>query len=164
MDSDTPGDEHSVTRIDFSPALFSSCSFLFPLPSPATGEKLWHMPLCEESYGEALKSKIADLANIGGKGGGSITAALFLKEFGTSSCQTSRKIFHSQPFRNRVICLTISLTGGKMRLQQSTRARGRTSTSLVRHSLTTFQPFSCKFIATVVVTPAFESKTNLTFA
>jgi leucyl aminopeptidase len=52
--------------------------------SAATGEKLWHMPLCEESYGEALKSKIADLANIGGKGGGSITAALFLKEFGKS--------------------------------------------------------------------------------
>lgn len=58
--------------------------------SAATGEKLWHMPLCEESYGEALKSKIADLANIGGKGGGSITAALFLKEFGKSSALFSK--------------------------------------------------------------------------
>jgi len=46
----------------------------------ATGEKMWQMPLAEE-YAEALKSKIADLKNIGGKGGGSITAALFLKEF-----------------------------------------------------------------------------------
>jgi hypothetical protein len=46
-----------------------------------SGEKMWHMPLCEESYGEQIKSKIADLKNIGGKGGGSITAALFLKEF-----------------------------------------------------------------------------------
>ncbi len=46
-----------------------------------SGEKMWHMPLCEESYGEMVKSKLADLKNIGGKGGGSITAALFLKEF-----------------------------------------------------------------------------------
>jgi leucyl aminopeptidase len=46
----------------------------------ATGEKIWPMPLPEE-YGEMIKSKIADLKNIGGKGGGSITAALFLKEF-----------------------------------------------------------------------------------
>jgi leucyl aminopeptidase len=46
-----------------------------------SGEKMWHMPLCEESYGEHVKSKLADLKNIGGKGGGSITAALFLKEF-----------------------------------------------------------------------------------
>jgi len=46
----------------------------------ATGEKMWQMPLPEE-YGEMIKSKIADLKNIGGKGGGSITAALFLKEF-----------------------------------------------------------------------------------
>jgi len=45
-----------------------------------TGEKAWHMPLAME-YAEALKSPIADLKNIGGKGGGSITAALFLKEF-----------------------------------------------------------------------------------
>ncbi len=36
------------------------------------------MPLPEE-YVENIKSKIADLKNIGVKGGGSITAALFLK-------------------------------------------------------------------------------------
>jgi len=46
----------------------------------SAGEKMWQMPLAEE-YAEAIKSKIADLKNIGGKGGGSITAALFLKEF-----------------------------------------------------------------------------------
>ena len=39
------------------------------------------MPLAPE-YAEQIKSPIADLANLGGpKGGGSITAALFLKEF-----------------------------------------------------------------------------------
>ena len=34
-----------------------------------------------EEYEESIKSKIADIKNIGGKGGGSITAALFLKHF-----------------------------------------------------------------------------------
>ncbi|GJQ14310.1 hypothetical protein GpartN1_g6101.t1 [Galdieria partita] len=44
------------------------------------GEKLWRMPLVNE-YMESLKSKIADLKNVGGRAGGSITAALFLREF-----------------------------------------------------------------------------------
>jgi leucyl aminopeptidase len=38
------------------------------------------MPL-EQNYKELIKSSIADLKNIGSKGGGSITAALFLEEF-----------------------------------------------------------------------------------
>lgn len=39
------------------------------------------MPL-EERYRESIKSKLADVKNIAGiKGGGSITAALFLQEF-----------------------------------------------------------------------------------
>ena len=46
----------------------------------AAGENLWQMPLAEE-YEETIKSKIADLKNIGGPGAGSITAALFLKHF-----------------------------------------------------------------------------------
>lgn len=45
-----------------------------------TGEKLWRMPLVPE-YGEQIKSKIADLKNVGARPGSSITAALFLKEF-----------------------------------------------------------------------------------
>jgi leucyl aminopeptidase len=44
------------------------------------GEKMWHMPLDDE-YKELLKSPYADLANIGGRWGGAITAAYFLKEF-----------------------------------------------------------------------------------
>lgn len=44
------------------------------------GEKLWRMPL-EDSYLEQLKSPVADYKNTGGRMGGSITAALFLKEF-----------------------------------------------------------------------------------
>jgi leucyl aminopeptidase len=46
----------------------------------AAGEKLWRMPF-EEKYFEGLKSGIADFKNTGPRGGGSITAALFLKQF-----------------------------------------------------------------------------------
>jgi leucyl aminopeptidase len=44
------------------------------------GEKLWRMPM-EEKYFEGLKSGIADMKNTGPRAGGSITAALFLKQF-----------------------------------------------------------------------------------
>ncbi|UBF25525.1 leucyl aminopeptidase [Kovacikia minuta CCNUW1] len=44
------------------------------------GEKLWRMPM-EEKYFEGMKSLIADMKNTGPRPGGSITAALFLKQF-----------------------------------------------------------------------------------
>ncbi|HZT40201.1 MAG TPA: leucyl aminopeptidase [Bryobacteraceae bacterium] len=44
------------------------------------GEKMWPMPLDEE-YMELLKSPFADIGNIGGRWGGAITAAMFLKQF-----------------------------------------------------------------------------------
>lgn len=45
------------------------------------GEKMWQMPLDDE-YREMIKSTIADIQNVGtSKGGGAITAAMFLKEF-----------------------------------------------------------------------------------
>jgi len=40
----------------------------------------WRMPLDEE-YAEALKSNFADMGNVGGRPGGAITAAMFLKKF-----------------------------------------------------------------------------------
>ena len=40
----------------------------------------WRMPLDDE-YDEGLKSSFADMANIGGRPGGAITAAMFLKRF-----------------------------------------------------------------------------------
>jgi leucyl aminopeptidase len=46
----------------------------------AAGEKFWQMPL-EDKYFEGLKSPIADMKNTGPRPGGSITAALFLKQF-----------------------------------------------------------------------------------
>ncbi len=48
--------------------------------SVAAGEKFWQMPM-EEKYFEGLKSPIADMKNTGPRPGGSITAALFLKQF-----------------------------------------------------------------------------------
>lgn len=44
------------------------------------GEKLWQMPM-EEKYFDGLKSMVADMKNTGPRPGGSITAALFLKQF-----------------------------------------------------------------------------------
>ncbi len=50
----------------------------------AEGEKMWQMPL-DEDYKDYLKSAFADLPNIGGRWGGAITAATFLKEFADST-------------------------------------------------------------------------------
>jgi leucyl aminopeptidase len=46
----------------------------------AEGERTWPMPL-EDDYKEYLKSDFADLANVGVRWGGAITAAVFLREF-----------------------------------------------------------------------------------
>jgi leucyl aminopeptidase len=45
-----------------------------------TGEKLWQLPLWEE-YDEQIKSDVADIKNVGGRGAGTITAAAFLGKF-----------------------------------------------------------------------------------
>ncbi|KAF3789869.1 Leucine aminopeptidase 2 [Nymphaea thermarum] len=57
---------------DLAAEIFSSAEI--------TGEKFWRLPL-EESYWETMKSGVADMVNTGGRQGGSITAALFLKQF-----------------------------------------------------------------------------------
>lgn len=44
------------------------------------GEDMWHMPLAKKLR-PMLKSKTADMKNIGARWGGAITAALFLEEF-----------------------------------------------------------------------------------
>ena len=56
----------------------------FEAAAVASGEQVWRMPLVEE-YRPVLDSPIADLRHVAGKGAapgaGSITAALFLREF-----------------------------------------------------------------------------------
>jgi len=44
------------------------------------GDRSWPMPIFDD-YKELLKSEIADFTNTGGRPGGSITGALFIKEF-----------------------------------------------------------------------------------
>jgi len=44
------------------------------------GEKMWPMPM-DDDYKDLLKCAFADMPNIGSRGAGSITAALFLKEW-----------------------------------------------------------------------------------
>src|SRR5262249_56125322 len=46
----------------------------------AAGEAMWHMPLVEDLR-EGLKSDWADIKHVADRWGGSITAALFLREF-----------------------------------------------------------------------------------
>lgn len=48
--------------------------------SERAGDRSWPMPTFDD-YREQLKSDIADFTNTGGRPGGAITAALFLKEF-----------------------------------------------------------------------------------
>lgn len=63
--------------------MFSNDEFLaeaFSKAGKATYERVWRMPLFDE-YRDQLRSDIADMRNIGGRLGGSITAAKFLQEF-----------------------------------------------------------------------------------
>ena len=46
----------------------------------ASGEKFWRLP-CTDDYREQIKSQIGDIMNTGGRAGGAVTAAMFLKEF-----------------------------------------------------------------------------------
>jgi leucyl aminopeptidase len=48
--------------------------------SKKTGERIWHLP-CDDEFVEAMKSKVADLKNTGGRWGGACTAAAFLSQF-----------------------------------------------------------------------------------
>jgi leucyl aminopeptidase len=46
----------------------------------AVGEQVWRLPM-DDAYDKQIKSEIADMMNVGGREGGSITAAMFLKRF-----------------------------------------------------------------------------------
>jgi leucyl aminopeptidase len=46
----------------------------------AAGDRVWPLPLFDD-YRDQIKSEIADMINTGGRAAGSITAAMFLKEF-----------------------------------------------------------------------------------
>lgn len=46
----------------------------------ASGERVWELPLWPEYY-EQIKSDVADVKNVGGRGAGAITAGAFLSKF-----------------------------------------------------------------------------------
>jgi len=48
--------------------------------SDRAGDRSWPMPVFDD-YKEQLKSEIADFTNTGGRAGGAITGALFIREF-----------------------------------------------------------------------------------
>jgi leucyl aminopeptidase len=52
----------------------------FHTANAKAGEKMWRLPLDDE-YREQIRSSIADIVNSGGRWGGAVTAAMFLKEF-----------------------------------------------------------------------------------
>jgi leucyl aminopeptidase len=52
----------------------------FQKAAEAVGEGAWRLPL-GDAYDKQLKSRLADMKNVGGRPGGSITAAQFLKRF-----------------------------------------------------------------------------------
>ena len=52
----------------------------FLAAAKATGEGAWRLPM-GEGYDAKLKSRIADMMNVGGRDGGAITAAQFLRRF-----------------------------------------------------------------------------------
>ena len=59
-----------------SPELFNKLRLI----GERTNEKFWQLPLYAE-FNEQIRSKFADIKNIGGRAGGSITAAIFLSNF-----------------------------------------------------------------------------------
>ena len=52
----------------------------FLAAAAAEGEGAWRMPLAP-AYDKLIKSRIADMANVGGRPAGSVTAAQFLQRF-----------------------------------------------------------------------------------
>jgi leucyl aminopeptidase len=46
----------------------------------AAGERVWELPMYEE-YKDLIRSDVADMKNSGGRGAGSISAAMLLREF-----------------------------------------------------------------------------------
>ena len=47
----------------------------------AVGELAWELPVWDEVYKKELKSTVADMKNTGGRFGGAITGAMFIKRF-----------------------------------------------------------------------------------
>lgn len=73
----------AVALGEHASGLFSDCDALADellAAGQASGDRAWRMPVWDD-YAKQLKSNFADLANIGGRYAGAVTAACFLKHF-----------------------------------------------------------------------------------
>ena len=80
---DTDGSDQRRTRKNHQRPVRHACrpsSSTFAQIAERAGDRCWPLPLFDE-YKDQLRSEIADMINTGGRLGGAITAALFLKEF-----------------------------------------------------------------------------------
>ena len=68
--------KHAIGLMGKSPKLVAALK----AAGEATGERTWEMPLWEPYY-EQIKSSVADVQNVGGRYGGTITAGAFLSKF-----------------------------------------------------------------------------------
>jgi len=80
-----------------------------------SGEKVWPMPSGDE-YAEEMKSKIADLKNIGSKWGGACTAAAFLRQFVGDAKWAHLDIAGMDIFRTATEFMTAGSSGFGVRL------------------------------------------------
>lgn len=63
--------------------MFTKSDFLAEkllLAGKAAEDEFWRMPM-SDSYKSQIESQVADLKNVGGRGGGACTAAIFLQQF-----------------------------------------------------------------------------------
>jgi leucyl aminopeptidase len=72
-----------ATGASIAPVLGTSQALVDQLleRSDATDEPIWQLPLATKRYRKLLDSLVADMRNIGGPHGGTITASIFLSEF-----------------------------------------------------------------------------------
>ena len=68
--------KHAIGLMGTAPKLVAALK----AAGESTGERTWEMPLWEPYY-EQIKSQVADLQNVGGRYGGTITAGAFLSKF-----------------------------------------------------------------------------------
>ena len=80
-----------------------------------SGEAVWHLP-CGDEYADEMKSKIADLKNIGSRWGGASSAAAFLRQFVGEATWAHLDIAGMDVFQKESECAASGSTGFGVRL------------------------------------------------
>jgi len=84
--------------------------------SAGTGERIWPFPAHDDDYDEKIKSWVADMKNSGGRPGGAITAARFLKKFVKDTPWAHLDIAGTAWTTEELPCYTKGATGFGVRL------------------------------------------------